>query len=404
MKLKKEQIILLILACINFTHITDFMIMMPLGPQLIRIMHISPLQFSYLVSAYTFSAGISGFAAAFFVDKYDRKSVLLLGYIGFIIGTFACAFSPSYHLLLASRILAGTFGGLIGAQVQSIVADTFPFERRGKAMGTLMAAFSVASVVGVPLGLYFATVYNWQFPFMIVGGLGVLIIPLVFTFIPNMVGHIQQNDTKPNPFSVLTNILKDNNQLRALLLTCTLMFAHFIIVPLLSPFMVANVGFTEHQLTYIYLVGGTLTIFSAPLVGRLADKFGKYKVLSVFSFLAIFPLFFLTHIGQVPLYVALSITAGFFVFSGGRMIPSMALVSSVVKPQHRGSFMSINSSLQQITTGMAAFIAGTIVIKSDAGPLIHYNWIGYIAICSTIACIIIAKKLKPVSLDAVVEP
>ena len=143
------------------------MIMMPLGPQLIRIMHISPLQFSYLVSAYTFSAGVSGFAAAFFVDKYDRKKVLLTGYIGFIIGTFACAFSPTYHLLLASRILAGTFGGLIGAQVQSIVADTFPFERRGKAMGTLMAAFSVASVVGVPLGLYFATVYNWQFPFMI---------------------------------------------------------------------------------------------------------------------------------------------------------------------------------------------------------------------------------------------
>ena len=401
--MKKEQIILLILACINFTHITDFMIMMPLGPQLIRIMHISPLQFSYLVSAYTFSAGISGFAAAFFVDKYNRKSVLLLGYIGFIAGTFACAFSPTYHLLLASRILAGTFGGLIGAQVQSIVADTFPFERRGKAMGTLMAAFSVASVVGVPLGLYFATVYNWQFPFMVVGGLGILIIPLVYTFIPDMVGHIQQHEVKPNPFSVLTNILRDNNQLRALLLTCTLMFAHFIIVPLLSPFMVANVGFTEHQLTYIYLVGGTLTIFSAPLVGKLADKYGKQAILTVFSIIAILPLFFITHLGMVPLYVALTITAGFFVFSGGRMIPSMALVSSVVSPQQRGSFMSINSSLQQLATGIAAFIAGTIVTKSPEGPLIHYNWIGYISIAATLACIVIAQKLRPLAVPVTVK-
>ncbi len=373
------------------------MIMMPLGPQLIRIMHISPLQFSYLVSAYTFSAGVSGFAAAFFVDKYDRKKVLLTGYTGFIIGTFACAFSPTYHLLLASRILAGTFGGLISAQVQSIVADTFPFERRGKAMGTLMAAFSVASVVGVPLGLYFATVYNWQYPFMIVGALGLIIIPLVYFYIPNMVDHIQKHETKPNPFAVITNILSNTNQLRALMLTSTLMFAHFIIVPLLSPFMVANVGFTEHQLTYIYLVGGTLTIFSAPLVGKLADKYGKQSVLTAFSFIALLPLFFITHIGVVPLYVALTITAGFFVFSGGRMIPSMALVSSVVTPQQRGSFMSINSSLQQITTGLAAFIAGNIVIKSSEGPLLHYNWIGYISIVATFACILIARKLKPIT-------
>ncbi len=373
------------------------MIMMPLGPQLIRIMHISPLQFSYLVSAYTFSAGVSGFAAAFFVDKYDRKKVLLTGYTGFIIGTFACAFSPTYHLLLASRILAGTFGGLISAQVQSIVADTFPFERRGKAMGTLMAAFSVASVVGVPLGLYFATVYNWQYPFMIVGALGLIIIPLVYFYIPNMVDHIQKHETKPNPFAVITNILSNTNQLRALMLTSTLMFAHFIIVPLLSPFMVANVGFTEHQLTYIYLVGGTLTIFSAPLVGKLADKYGKHSVLTAFSFIALLPLFFITHIGVVPLYVALTITAGFFVFSGGRMIPSMALVSSVVTPQQRGSFMSINSSLQQITTGLAAFIAGNIVIKSSEGPLLHYNWIGYISIVATFACILIARKLKPIT-------
>ncbi len=378
------------------------MIMMPLGPQLIRILGISPLQFSYLVSAYTFSAGITGFIAAFFVDKYDRKSLLLLGYVGFIVGTFACAFSPTYHLLLFSRILAGSFGGLIGAQVQSIVADTFPFERRGKAMGTLMAAFSVASVVGVPLGLYFANLYNWQFPFIIVGAVGVLIIPLVIIFIPSMKGHIQQPEIKPGPFSVLTYILQDKNQLRALLLTVCLTFAHFIIVPLLSPYMVANVGFTEHQLTYIYLVGGTLTIFSAPLVGKLADKYGKHKVFTMFSYIALLPLFFITHIGVVPIYIALTLTAGFFVFSGGRMIPSMALVSSVVAPQQRGSFMSINSSFQQITTGMAAFIAGHIVTKSVEGPLENYNWIGYIAVAASIICIVIARRLKPVSINAIV--
>ena len=372
------------------------MIMMPLGPQLIRLMHISPLQFSYIVSSYTFSAAISGFGAAFFVDKYDRKSVLLLGYCGFILGTFACAYSNTFHSLLASRILAGTFGGLIGAQVQSMVADSFPFEKRGKAMGTLMAAFSVASVVGVPMGLYFAAEYNWQMPFLVVAGLGVLIIPLVIIFIPKMTEHIQHLDIKPSPFAVVTDILKDNNQLRALLLTCTLMFGHFLIVPFLSPYMVSNVGFTEHQLTYIYLVGGALTIFSAPLVGKLADKKGKYTILALFCLLSTIPLFLITNMPAIPIYYVLIVTATFFVVSGGRMIPTQALVSSVVSPQQRGSFMSINSSLQQLTTGLAAFLAGSIVTKTTAGPLEHYNWIGYIAIAASLCCIIIAKKLRPV--------
>ena len=139
----KESIILLLLAAINFTHILDFMIMMPLGNYLMPYFNISSQQFSMLVAAYTFSAGISGFLAAFFVDRFDRKRVLLVGYSGFLVGTLFCALSPTYSILLLSRIVAGMFGGLIGAQVVSIVADIVPYERRGAAMGIIMAAFSV---------------------------------------------------------------------------------------------------------------------------------------------------------------------------------------------------------------------------------------------------------------------
>src|SRR6476620_10398560 len=96
----KERIILIILASINFTHILDFMIMMPLGNYLMPYFHISAKQFSFLVGAYTLSAAVSGFTAAFFVDKFDRKRVLLFGYIGFLLGTIACGFAPSYMLLL----------------------------------------------------------------------------------------------------------------------------------------------------------------------------------------------------------------------------------------------------------------------------------------------------------------
>src|SRR5690606_24818583 len=149
---KKEKIVLLLLATLNFTHIMDFMIMMPLGNYLMPYFNISSQQFSMLVAAYTFSAGIASFSAAFFVDRFDRKNVLLFAYIGFLLGTLCCAFAPSYLFLLTSRIVAGLFGGLISAQVLSIVADLIPYERRASAMGMIMAAFSVASVFGVPFG------------------------------------------------------------------------------------------------------------------------------------------------------------------------------------------------------------------------------------------------------------
>ena len=144
---RKEKIILLLLASVNFTHILDFMIMMPLGNYLMPYFHISPKQFSFLVGSYPITAFVSGFSAAFFVDRFDRKKVLVFAFMGFLIGTLACGLAPSYGLLLAARILTGLFGGLIGAQVLSIVADLFGYERRGAATGAVMSSFAIASTI-----------------------------------------------------------------------------------------------------------------------------------------------------------------------------------------------------------------------------------------------------------------
>src|SRR5690606_39802899 len=100
--------------------------------------------------------------AAFIIDNFDSKKTLIFCYTGFIIATFLCGIAPGYKFLIAARIIAGLFGGLIGAQVMSIVADTFPYEKRGRAMGYLMAAFSVASVLGVPISLYLANFFSWH--------------------------------------------------------------------------------------------------------------------------------------------------------------------------------------------------------------------------------------------------
>ncbi|HRI59937.1 MAG TPA: MFS transporter [Saprospiraceae bacterium] len=399
----KERLLLLILAAVNFTHIMDFMIMMPLGPQLMNLLKINPQQFGLAVSAYAITAGISSFAAAFFVDRFDRKKVLLFAYTGFIIGTFSCAFAPNYELLVAARVLAGLFGGMIGAQVLAIVADTFGYERRARAMGILMTSFSLASVAGVPAGLWLAAKYSWHMPFLAIGGLGLAVIALIALFVPPVNKHIVQGVPAGNPLRVLTDIFQTPNQMKALSLSVVLMMGHFAIIPFIAPSLVGNVGYSEHNIFLIYLVGGALTIFTSPLVGKTADRRGKYPVFVTFALLSLIPVWLITNLWQMPLWSVLVISGLFFIFVNGRMIPMQAIVSGVVTPQQRGGFMSINSSVQQLATGVAAMIGGAIVHKAADGRIEHYAIVGYFSMLLIAASIWLAGRVKPIEEEAPVQ-
>jgi Arabinose efflux permease len=405
----KERIILLLLTMLNFTHIMDFMILMPLGNYLMPYFNISSQQFSWLVAAYTFSAGISGFLAAFFVDRFDRKKVLLFAYAGFLIGTLCCAVSPTYEILLASRIVAGLFGGLIGAQVLSIVADLIPYERRAAAMGMIMAAFSAASVIGVPFGLYIANLFNWHAPFFFVVILGTLLTPFLIRFLPRMDKHLLDSASpKIGPVSLVGDVFRNSSQMYALALTAFMMMGHFMIIPFINPFMEFNMGFSKTQTPIIYMVGGALTIFTSPLIGRISDKFGKYPVY-VFMILAGVPLIALiTNLPQISFYYVLCITGLWFVVSTGRFIPAQAMISNVVPPERRGSFMSFNSSVQQLFVGFASIIAGLIVVKMPDNTLEHYEVTGYISIAIILSSIVLAtllnRKLNQRSLEPLAVP
>jgi MFS transporter, DHA1 family, inner membrane transport protein len=393
----KERALLFILAAVNFTHIMDFMIMMPLGPQLMKLFQISPQQFGFAVSAYSITAGITGFISAFFVDKFDRKQMLLYAYIGFIIGTFSCAFAPTYELLVAARVLAGFFGGMIGAQVLSIVADTFEYQRRASAMGILMTSFSLASVIGVPTGLWLAARFSWHAPFLVIGGLGVLIAVLIALFVPPVNKHLQEPSTeKRNPLHVLTGIFNTPNQMRALTLSIVLMLGHFSIIPFIAPSLVGNVGYSEDNIFLLYLVGGLLTIVTAPWVGKIADRRGKYPVFVFFALFSLIPVWLITHLWPMPLWAVLTIAGLFFITVNGRMIPTQAIVSSVTLPQQRGGFMSINSSMQQLASGVAANIAGAIVVEGADGRIENYGWVGWLSIALIVACVFLAGRVKPV--------
>ncbi|MDZ4083837.1 MAG: MFS transporter [Bdellovibrionales bacterium] len=393
---RKELLLLLLLAGVQFTHIMDFMILMPLGSKLMRIFEIEPLDFGLLVAAYNFAAGAAGFAGAFFLDRFDRKKALLVSYFAFTIGTLACAVAPNYYALLIARSFAGLFGGVMGALVMSIVGDAISPSKRGRAMGLVMASFSLASVFGVPFGIVLANHFDWHAPFLFVGLISVLIGVIGFFYLPSMSGHLQSRESRPTPYHVLHRVITNPLQMRALLLTTLLTLGQFLVIPFIAPSLVANVGFREDQLPLMYLIGGGLTIFSSPLVGRMCDKIGRTPVFTVFGLLVLLPTFLLTNLGQTPIAYVLAISALFFVASNGRFVPAWAMITSTVKPEARGSFLSLNSSVQSLAGGAGSFIASLIVVKATDGQLANFEIVGYFSILVGISALFIGRGLKPI--------
>lgn len=392
--LRKERWYVIILATIQIAHILDFVIMMPLGPRFMRVFNITPVGFSTLVSAYTFSAGIVGFIGALYADHFDRKKFLLFNFTGFIIGTYLCAIAPNFSALLFARIIAGAFGGILNACVLSLVSDLIPFQRRGAAMGVVMSAFSISSVLGVPTGLYIANLFDWHAAFYFICIIGIIFWILSFLILPSVKARVEPKSFKENLLN-FKKILSQGDYLQSFFLTSLLGFGIFMIVPFISPFMVKNIGLTENQLPLIYLIGGGFTIVSARIIGKLCDKIGSYKVFRFTAIISIFPILFLTNLPSgIALWVALTATSLFTMTGSGRFIPAMTLVSAVVKPEDRGTFMSLENASRQMSSGIASQLAGLIIGSTAAGALTNYHWVGYIAVATSFVCIFIAYRIK----------
>jgi DHA1 family inner membrane transport protein len=391
---RNERIILFLLAALNFTHILDFMIMMPLSNYLIPYFKITAFQFSILVASYSISAFVSGLIIAMVIDRFDRRKSLIIAYTGFVVGTIACGFAPTYGLLLASRILAGFFGGIIGAQTLSIVADLFAYERRGRAMGIVMSAFAAASILGVPTSLYLTNLFNfnWHAPFILIGAMGLIIIPLVTRYLPKMTAHIRP-DRQGSPFAALITVCKVPEQRSVLLFSCLLMMGHFLIVPFINPYIEFNKGFSKDIIPMIYLFGGMASFISAIYLGRFSDKAGKLPVFLWAVFFSLFMVLIITEMPNVHFSIVLVFFAIWFMLATSRAITAQAMISEVVKSEQRGSFMSVNGSVQQLGSGLAALSAGAIVITDKSGKIFNYNWVGYLSIVVLFTSMLVGRTI-----------
>ena len=389
---QRESYLLLTLAGIQFSHILDFMIMMPLGPVLISSFGMGTHEFGLLVASYSFSAALSGLLAATFVDRFERKRLLLIVFVMFGLATLACGLAPSYATLLVARGLAGVFGGIMGAMVQTIVGDVIPFERRARASGVVATAFSLSTVAGVPLSLWLANHFGWRAPFMLIAGMTILFVIVGLRILPELRQHIS-TDKRTHPFAAMFAVLRDANHLLALLLSALIIFSGFTVIPYITLYAVSNVGISQHDIPYIYLAGGAATLFTARRIGHWADLRGKVRIYRMVATAALLPLFVVTQVGVVPLWLWLVCTTAFFILVSGRMIPAMAIITSAAQPKLRGTFMSLNSTMQSFAMGLATTLAGFIITQNSSGQIVGYEKVGYVAMTANVLAILFIARI-----------
>jgi len=383
-----QTFIIVIVSLLQFTVILDFMVMAPLGAQLIRIMKISPSQFGWVVSAYAFSAGIAGILAAGFADKFDRKKMLLFFYTGFILGTFLCGIAPDYYFLLMARMVTGLFGGVLFSVNMAIVADLFPLEKRGRVMGFVQMAFAVSQVLGIPVGLFLAGKYGWHMPFLLIVGVCIPVGVVILRWMKPIDQHLKERAIQ-QPLVHLLRTATQRRYLGAFAATALLSTGGFLMMPYSSTFLVHNVGVDEKVLPIVFVVAGFVGLFAGPLIGRLSDRIGKFRMFIAGSILATLMVPVFSSLSITPLWEVLILNSLLYTAVFSRMIPSQALISGVPEAKDRGAFMSINSSVQQLGGGIASVLGGWIIAENAAGQLLHYNILGWVTVAAFFFCAVL---------------
>ncbi|MBX3199349.1 MAG: MFS transporter [Labilithrix sp.] len=376
-----QRFVVALLAFLQFTVVLDFMILSPLGAILMDELGITTAQFGRVVSAYAFSAGVSGLLAAGFADRFDRKKLLLFFYVGFVFGTLLCGVAPSYTFLLGARIVTGIFGGVIASISFAIVADLFPLSMRGRVMGLVQSSFAASQILGIPIGLFLATRLGWHAPFLMIVAVGIVAGIAIVAWLRPITLHLTTGSEKKSPGEHLLRTATRPRYLAGFAATILLAVGGFMLMPFGSTFLVQNLGVAVERLPMVYVITGAAAMVSGPLLGRVSDSFGKYRTFVLGSIVTAIMVAWYTRLTSASLGFVIALNVLLFVGISARMVSSFALTSALPDLHDRGAYMAISSSLQQLAGGLASFAAGLVVHQATpTSPLEGYPTLGTIVV------------------------
>jgi predicted MFS family arabinose efflux permease len=394
---RAEWGLILILCAIQFTHMVDFVIIMPLGKRLMEELDLSAPQFAQIVSAYALAACAASLAASFVMDRFDRKTLLLATYAGFGVSTLLCGLAGDYTWLLVSRTLAGAFGGTAAGALMAVIGDVFPPEKRGRATGAMVSSFAVASIVGLPIGLLLAKEGGRGAPFVALAGLSAVVWALGWAKLPPVRGHLTA--ARPNRWGEFAAVVRHPDHLGAFAFTLFLVLGTFTVASFIAPYLMATNGWTEEQLAWIYFTAGLCTLVGMTVLGRLSDRLPRLGLFRAVGFGALVMALVVTNLPAGPLWVAAAVMSAFMVCAAGRMVPAQAMLLGVAARKNRGAFMSVNTAVQHAATGLAPLIAGELVVVENGRLVAGFPLVGLVAAGTAAVSLVLAGLLRPARED-----
>ncbi|MGO9066847.1 MAG: MFS transporter [Myxococcaceae bacterium] len=375
-----ERMLVFLIGAVQFVNILDFVMVMPLGPDFAHGLGIPVSKLGLVGGSYTLAAAGAGLVGSLFLDRYDRRSALAVAMTGLSLGTFAGGLATGLPTLLGARVLAGVFGGPATSLSLSIVADAVPAERRGKALGAVMGAFSVAAVLGVPVSLKLAEWAGWRAPFFAVAALGLLITAGTIALLPPMRAHLEAKGRNLSP----TPSLFRRTVVQSYVMTAVVMGAGFLLIPNLSAYVQANLGLPRSALWTLYGAGGLVSFVSLRLVGKLVDRLGSFRVGTAGAVLMACAVW-LAFV-DVPPHPPVLLLFLFFMFAlSVRNVSYSTLTSKVPLPAERARFMSFQSAVQHLSSAAGAITSALVLAEGPGGRLLHVRRLAALSLVLTAA-------------------
>lgn len=375
-------------AGVELTLLLDFMVLMPLGPELMRELELSPARFGAAVSAYTLASALVGLLASQWLDRLELRSFLLYLYAGFIVASGACAAATGFGSLLAARLLAGACAGLASSVSMALLVNATPTDRRGSAVGTIMTAYSVSAVAGVPLGLWLASLWGFRAPFLAVALLAALLWVLLFARLEATSPCASEHDARRS-----LGQRWRGEWVLGWSLTFLVVAAGFLLIPFLGAFMVENLGLEPRSLALVYFAGGAATFFWSRYVGKLVDRFGPVRILAGLLVASAVPHLAFPRLPAGALTLTIAAFVGFMTLTSSRMIPTLVLVTSEVPAAARARYLAINSAISEGASGVAAWVGGALLTTTSFGALKGLERLSWVAAAVTALALVVLCAL-----------
>jgi predicted MFS family arabinose efflux permease len=361
-----ERRVVFLVGAVQFINVLDFTMVMPLGPDFARALHIPMSELGKVVAGYGQAAAIAGFLGSFFLDRYDRRKALAIAMLGLVCGTLAGGLATGLPSLTWARVIAGAFGGPATSLSYAIIADVIPPARRGKAMGAVMGAFSVAQVLGVPAALVVSDHFGWRVPFYAVSVLGGAVALAAVFLLPPLTLHRQRSADEP--IATFGELIARPTVLISYTMTALLMASGFLVIPNLPAYAQNNLAYPRSHYQYLLAVGGVASFVTLRLCGRLTDRIGSFRAgtLGVAASLVIMWIFFVQPPSPAPVML---LYVSFIIALGARNVAYNALTTKVPRPHERARFLSLQSTVYHAAAGAASWLSTSFLRQRPDGRL-----------------------------------